>query len=367
MESSDELVGFENVTAFVENETECVIWEWEPSYSVIPTVYLLVFTLGLLGNGVVVWLCWYPAARRKSADTFIAHLALADLAFVLSLPLWAAYAALGYRWPFGIFLCKLGSYLVLLNMYSSVFCLTCLSVDRYQAIVGGCGLPLVTLPVRRPRRRGLWLAGVWILAGVLALPALAFRRALEVQDPGEGQRTVCDMDLSSLGLNEEAQALCMAALGLSSTALGYVLPFVVMATCYGLLGLALWGHFRRREGVHRRRLLGVIAVLVLTFGLCWLPFHAVKTLDTLDGLGLLELPCSLRVLVYVAHPYTTCLAYLNSCLNPVLYTCLDPDFRLRYRAALARCRGRRRGLRPSRSASRGSSDHTQCEARSFRA
>eukprot|EP00061_Rhincodon_typus_P006225 g26639.t1 len=355
--------GFENGTEFMYNGTECEISEWEPSYMLIPVIYLLVFTLGLVGNGAVVWACWHPRTKRKSADTFIAHLALADLAFVLTLPLWAAYAALGYRWPFGIFLCKLSSYTVLLNMYSSVFCLTCLSVDRYQAIVGGSGLALAVVApsIRGPRRRTLWLVGVWTLAGVLALPALAFRRALVVEDLGNGQRTVCDMDLSSLGLDEEAQALCMAALGLSSTALGYILPFVIMATCYGLLGLALWGHFRRRVRARerRRKLLSVIITLVLAFGLCWLPFHVVKTLDTLDGLGLMQLPCSLQGLAYVAHPYTTCLAYLNSCLNPLLYASLDPDFRCRCRAILSRCRRGGGGLGPVRSASRGSSNHTR--------
>ncbi|XP_041029911.1 apelin receptor B-like [Carcharodon carcharias] len=358
MESFYDQLMFVNDSEISYNDTECPLSEWEPSYVLIPCIYLLVFVLGLAGNGTVIWASWQPRAQRKSADAFIAHLALADLTFVLTLPLWAAYAARGYRWPFGPVLCKLSSYLVLLNMYSSVFCLTCLSVDRYQAIVGSAaGAGGGRSPRRGPRKRGLWLAASWASAGVLALPALVFRGAVELPWGGEeeeveevggggGPQTVCDMDLSPLGQDEEVQAAWLAAFGLSSTSFGFLLPFAVMASCYGLVGSALSSHFqgggaRRRR--RRRRLLSVILSLVLAFGLCWLPFHLLKTLVTLDGLALLELPCGLRALAAVAHPYTTCLAYVNSCLNPLLYAWLDPDFR-------ARCRRSLRRLRPAAAA-----------------
>ncbi|XP_078394260.1 apelin receptor B-like [Cetorhinus maximus] len=344
MESFYDQLMFVNDSEIPYNETEeCPLSEWEPSYVLIPSIYLLVFVLGLTGNGTVIWAYRQPRAKRKSSDAFIAHLALADLTFVLTLPLWAAYAARGYRWPFGILLCKLSSYLVLLNMYSSVFCLTCLSVDRYQAIVGAASGGGGGTPRRgAPRKRGLWLAAAWALAGVLALPALVFRGAVELPwgggEEGDGGQTVCDMDLSPLGQDEEVQAAWLAAFGLSSTSVGFLLPFAVMASCYGLIGSALSGHFQGRERQRRRKLLSIILTLVLAFGLCWLPFHLVKTLVTLDGLALLELPCPLRALAYVAHPYTTCLAYVNSCLNPLLYAWLDPDFRSRCRRALRRLR-----------------------------
>ncbi|XP_025033375.1 apelin receptor B-like, partial [Python bivittatus] len=73
--------------------------------------------------------------KRRSADAYIGNLALADLAFVVTLPLWAAYTALRFHWPFGSALCKLSSYLVLLNMFASAFCLGCLGFERYLAIV----------------------------------------------------------------------------------------------------------------------------------------------------------------------------------------------------------------------------------------
>ncbi|OPJ66308.1 hypothetical protein AV530_000160 [Patagioenas fasciata monilis] len=91
--------------------------DWEASFSLLPLLYLLVFALGLSGNGLVLLTVWRgPRARRRSADAYIGNLALADLAFVATLPLWAAYTALRFHWPFGAALCKLSSFLVLLSI-----------------------------------------------------------------------------------------------------------------------------------------------------------------------------------------------------------------------------------------------------------
>ncbi|TFJ97016.1 gem-associated protein 7 [Platysternon megacephalum] len=107
-----------------------------------------VFVLGLSGNGLVIFTMWRGLqAKRRSADMYIGNLALADLAFMVTLPLWAAYTALRFHWPFGSVLCKLSSYLVLLNMFASTFCLGCLSFECYLAIVRS--LPH-SWPVQKP-------------------------------------------------------------------------------------------------------------------------------------------------------------------------------------------------------------------------
>ncbi|CAB1447817.1 unnamed protein product [Pleuronectes platessa] len=41
-----------------ENSTMCDYSEWTPSYSVIPVLYMLIFILGLSGNGVVIFTVW---------------------------------------------------------------------------------------------------------------------------------------------------------------------------------------------------------------------------------------------------------------------------------------------------------------------
>ncbi|MGH0183662.1 UNVERIFIED_CONTAM: hypothetical protein FKN15_012036 [Acipenser sinensis] len=363
--------------------SDCDYTDWAPSLAIIPSIYLLAFAIGSLGNGLVLnaYLPWRgkrsgpqeglqrrggPGGRSRGlTHAFIASLALADLSFVFTLPLWAAYTALGYHWPFGAALCKLSSYLAVINMYASVFSLTGLSVERYLAVVrslsAGAG-------GRAGRERGSWLGlapvlCVWALAAVLGLPALVFRTVKSHtfgdydEEGGEGEggqelgsrvsHTACEMDYSLASSSPSAEAGWNAVLGLTSTMLGFLLPLAVMLLCYWSVGLAVSRHFgregggkTRKEGSRNRRqqkrLLSIIVTLVATFALCWLPYHLNKILSVLTELEALPYTCSFDRFLLLAHPYATCLAYVNSCLNPLLYAYLDPAFR-RSCAALIGC------------------------------
>ncbi|XP_061458547.1 apelin receptor-like [Rhineura floridana] len=328
--------------------------DWEVSFSLLPVLYMLVFVLGLSGNGLVIFTVWRgPPGKRRSADTYIGNLALADLAFVVTLPLWAAYTALRFHWPFGSALCKLSSYLVLLNMFASAFCLGCLSFERYLAIVHAIprsvGRPASASSSGRARASTLFsLAGVWLLAGLLALPALLLRDTRpglrhdgEGEEDGGGPGNVssslgsavveCDMDFSSVASSPREKGYWMAALSLATTALGFVLPLLLMTLCYCCVGATVSRHFqqhvRKEEGRQRRRLLRIIVTLVAVFALCWFPFHLLKNLYVLSWVGLIHLPCAWLELIPRLHPYATCLAYINSCLNPFLYAFFDSRFR----------------------------------------
>ncbi|XP_052010250.1 apelin receptor 2 [Xyrauchen texanus] len=368
----------------------CDYSEWSPTWVLIPSVYILVFVLGSLGNGLVLWVHLDRRARgrgrigscskssqtpdpspcpsttsRSVTESLIASLALADLAFVMTLPLWAAYTALGYHWPFGHILCQVSSYIVALNMYASVFSLTALSVERYCVITRRCGN---SSKRGGSTMRARWIVGsAWVAAGILALPALLLRTVrevdLEVEPEGDWQEgkdrdghistCLCDMDYSSLisskldpEASEQVELMWSAALGLKSTLLGFLLPLLVLLLCYGLLGRLLSRHFSfgpRPDHTRQRRLLRIIITLVLAFFLCWLPFHTNKTLSAMVELGILPFSCSFDQWLVAVHPYAICLGYLNSCLNPLLYACCDPPFLKHCRGllmcTLGKCRG----------------------------
>ncbi|KAF1388659.1 hypothetical protein PFLUV_G00064940 [Perca fluviatilis] len=313
----------DNYDYYDDNETAlCDFSEWEPSYSLIPVLYMLIFILGLSGNGVVIFTVWRSKSKRRAADVYIGNLAIADLTFVITLPLWAVYTALGYHWPFGVALCKISSYVVLVNMYASVFCLTCLSFDRYLAIVH-------SLSSSRLRSRGTMLASlgaIWFLSGLLAVPTLLFRTTVNDQN---NNRTTCAMDFSLVTMNQRHEYLWIAGLSLSSSALGFLLPFLAMTIFYCFIGCTVTRHFNnlRKEDQKKKRLLKIITTLVVVFAICWTPFHVLKSMDALSYLNLAPNFCGFLRFLLLAHPYATCLAYVNSCLNPFLYAFFDLRFR----------------------------------------
>ncbi|XP_036282424.1 apelin receptor [Pipistrellus kuhlii] len=346
-----------------DNLSGCEYTDWQSSGALIPAIYMLVFLLGTTGNGLVLWTVFRSSSRekRRSADLFISSLAVADLTFVVTLPLWATYTYRDYDWPFGAFACKLSSYVVFVNMYASVFCLTGLSFDRYLAIVR----PVANARLRLRASGAAATAALWVLAALLAAPAMLLRATIEVPSgPDNGTKVQCYMDYS-LVASDNSEWAWELGLGVTSTALGFVVPFTVMLTCYFFIAQTIAGHFRkeRAEGLRkRRRLLSIIVVLVVTFALCWLPYHLVKTLYTLGNL--LRWPCAFDLFLMNVFPYCTCISYVNSCLNPFLYAFFDPRFRQACTSMLCCGLGRRCGA-ASHSSSGGeksasySSGHSQ--------
>lgn len=352
----------------------CDYSDWSPSYFIVPSVYLLAFLVGCVGNSLVLWIYLRrgnrgrmvhlqkdncsdssgqscrpsnpPSTPHSLTDYLIASLALADLCFLVTLPLWATYTAMGYHWPFGQPLCQISSFLTALNMYASVFSLSMLSVERYWVLTGRQRFH-PHLPQRCPSRAVWILGGVWVVAGTLALPGLLLRSIREVELEDDELTSVvlsCQMDYSLLigteleeAESERAEMRWAAALSLKSTLIGFLLPLVVLLFCYCSLARLLNRHFK--HGPHpdrrrQRRLLRVIVTLVLAFFLCWLPLHVNKTVSMLLEFEFLQYSCTMDQALLAIHPYVTCVAYLNSCLNPLLYAACDPSFRRRCRRAL---------------------------------
>ncbi|KAF7687873.1 hypothetical protein HF521_013879, partial [Silurus meridionalis] len=303
---------------------QCDYGEWRVTRVLIPVLYLSAFMVGTFGNVFVLSASFRPTSSSRSlTESLIVSLALADLAFVTTLPLWAVYTALDYHWPFGSFLCRVSSYLVALNMYASVFSLAGLSVERYCVIRRRS--PSKNLaPVK-----ACYIVGcVWMAASILALPALLLRTVQEV----EGHFDWLD-DTS----RERAEVMWSALLGLKSTILGFLLPLIVLLMCYCSLAHFLSRHFRlgpHPDRQRQRKLLRVVIALVFAFFICWLPFHTNKTLSDLVELDLLPYSCTFDRWLVAVHPYAICLAYMNSCLNPLLYACCDQAFRRRCKRAV---------------------------------
>ncbi|XP_049612336.1 apelin receptor B-like [Syngnathus scovelli] len=305
-----------------ENDTICDYPMRTVSRPLISVLLMLIFILSLFGNSVVISTVWRVQRKQRAALLYIGNLALADLALTVSLPLWVLYTAMDNHWPFGVALCKIISYMDHLSMYASVFLLTCMSFDRYLAIVHSLSL-LCT-----GSHNHASIAAVWMLSGLLSTPALVFRTTLD--DPSSN-RTFCMLDFSFVTTSEHQASLLYAGLSLSLSTLGFLLPLLAMVVCYGLIGSTVIRHFNTcRKGDQRKwQLLKVVTTVVVVFAVCWIPHHVVRTVGALSDLNLFPVTCDFWSSLKLAYPYTACLAYINSCLNPFLYAFLDLRFRSR--------------------------------------
>ncbi|XP_075386332.1 C-X-C chemokine receptor type 2-like [Tenrec ecaudatus] len=272
------------------------------------TIYALVFLLSLLGNSLVMLVILYNRVSSSVTDIYLLNLAMADLLFALTLPIWAASKKSG--WIFGTPLCKAASLLREVNFYSGILLLVCISMDRYLAIVHATH----KLVQKRHLVKFICL-GIWILSLILSLPVFLFRKTVHP----DYSSPVCYEDM---GTNTTKGKLVLRVL---TQTFGFILPLVVMLFCYGFTLCTL---YKAHMG-QKHRAMRVIFAVVLIFLLCWLPHNLALVTDTLMRTGAIQDTCARRQDIDRALEVTEILGFLHSCLNPIIYAFIGQKFRHR--------------------------------------
>ncbi|KAM6948539.1 LOW QUALITY PROTEIN: atypical chemokine receptor 4 [Aplochiton taeniatus] len=235
----------------------------------LPVVYTVCLVVGLAGNVLVVAGCAYHK-RLKMTDAFLAHLAVADLLLLSTLPFWAADAARG--WELGVTLCKIVSATV--NFTCCMLLLAWISLDRYLALLRAQGDNQEHLLVRVFTRRhcGEVCLTVWVLAFLLGLPDLVCS-TVRLADP---KRNVC------LSVSPEMAREVKACLEVVEVLLGFLVPLMVIAFCYWHVGRALRCLPAESRG-KKWKALRVLLVLVGVFIVTQMPCNTVKVYRAMDS------------------------------------------------------------------------------------
>lgn len=278
--------------------------------------FIIVFVFSMVGNSVVVYVLCYMEKRRSNTDIYLMHLALADLLFSLTLPLWAISEHSG--WIFGTFLCKIMSGCQEAAVYSGVFLLACISVDRCFAIVRATrALASHHLLVK------VVCSVVWVVAVLLSLPVVIQKQSMQANDLGQ---EICHENLTGESINR-----WRVSVRVLRHTVGFFLPLVVMAVCYSWTVLTLF-HTRNQQ---KHKAIRVILAVVFAFVLCWLPYNIIVLIDTLMKGGPIKvLSCDTRYRVEVALYVTQVLAFSHCAVNPVLYAFIGQKFRNQLLSAL---------------------------------
>ncbi|KFO36526.1 N-formyl peptide receptor 2 [Fukomys damarensis] len=286
---------------------------------ILPLVVLSVTcVLGVLGNGLVIWVAGFRMAHTVTSICYL-NLAIADFSFTATLPFLIVSMAMGEKWPFGWFLCKLIHIIVDINLFGSVFLIALIALDRCICVLH---------PVWAQNHRTVSLAkkvivGPWILALVLTLPVFIFLST--ASDPNGN--IYCTFSFASWGDTVEKRlevALAtLTARGIIRFIIGFSTPMSTVAICYGLIAAKI----RRKGMMNSSRPFRVLTAVVASFFICWFPFQLVALLSTV-WLKEMLLEGKYKILDILVGP-TSSLAFFNSCLNPMLYVFVGQDFRER--------------------------------------
>lgn len=292
------------------NKTTCDTLYAHRDYArvLMPLFYCIVFLVGLLGNCLALHVIRPNLKKMNSTTLYSLNLVISDILFTLSLPVRIIYYALGFHWPLGEALCKISGLIFYINTYAGVNFMTCLSVDRFIAVV----LPLRFARLRKVSNVRYICVGVWLLVLAQTLPLVGMPMTNKEPDG-----FITCMEYPNFEMIDHVATILIGAVFL-----GYVLPVVTILVCYSVLCSKLHftaktNHLTEKSG-RSRKAIGVICCVSLVFIICFSPYH----IDILQYMirKLVSSPdCADLTAFQVSLHITVCLMNLNSCLDPFIY------------------------------------------------
>ncbi|XP_075823786.1 C-C chemokine receptor 1-like protein 1 [Microtus pennsylvanicus] len=275
--------------------------------TVLTPLYSLVFIIGVIGNALVVLVLIQHRRLRSMTSIYLFNLAISDLVFLFALPFWIDYIIKG-DWIFGDAMCKFLSAFYYLGLYSDMFFITLLTIDRYLAIVHA----VFALRARTVTFGIITSVITWVLAILASIPCLCFFKAQL-----EFTYNTCRADLpkESLKYFLRFQAVTMNLLGL-------ILPLLAMIICYTRIINVL----HRRPNKKKAKAMRLIFVITLLFFLLWTPYYLAAFASAFEDF-LFTSECERNQQLDLALMVTEAIAYTHCCVNPFIYVFVGKRFR----------------------------------------
>lgn len=282
----------------------------------LPLLYIVVFAVGLPSNAMAVWVFVFRSKKFHPAAIYMANLALADLLFVIWVPLKIAYHFNGNNWTFGEAMCKVLVGFFYGNMYSSILFIACLSVQRYWVVAH----PLTQQ--RKDNRLAIVVSvSIWAFIWISTTPLYMYKQTVELT--ALNITTCHDVNLIEDIENPFLDVRMPYYYFMVMAGLGFFLPCVIIITAYVLMIRKLGRSNMEGSGAskNRRRAMFLIITVLITFLVCFIPSNVMLVVHyALLANGIANNG-------YGFYIITLCLASLNSCLDPFLYYFVSEDFR----------------------------------------
>nr|XP_033812684.1 neuromedin-K receptor [Geotrypetes seraphini] len=302
---------FPSPNKFVQPSWRIALWSLAYGSMVVVAVF---------GNLIVIWIILAHKRMRTVTNYFLVSLAFSDASMAAFNTLINFIYALHNEWYFGEAYCRFHNFFPITAVFASIYSMTAIAVDRYMAIID----PLK--PRLSATSTKVVIGSIWILAFLLAFPQCLYSRTKVMPE-----RTLC---LVAWPGDEKHFTYHVIVI-----VLVYCFPLLVMAITYTIVGITLWGgeipgdtsdkyHEQLKA---KRKVVKMMIVVVVTFAICWLPYHIYFIVTALNK--------QLTRWKYIQQIYLASfwLAMSSTMYNPIIYCCLNRRFRAGFKRAFRWC------------------------------
>lgn len=295
--------------------------------AVIGTMLTVMVFVAVVGNLLVCAAVFTDRRLKRNSNFFIVSLAIADLLVALVVMTFAIANDIHGRWVFGAVFCRIWISSDIMCSTASILNLCVISLDRYVHIKD----PLRYETWMTTRKTVIFIGTVWILSALISFVPTH----LGWHESQAGQNSTSDTELCIFDLNPIYAVV--------SSTISFYIPCIVMVSIY----IRLYVYARRHVEIIRKthtaerfhtgngaaksgykvsdhKAAVTLGIIMGVFLLCWVPFFIVNPIAAF---------CSTCIPKLVFQILTWC-GYVNSCLNPIIYSIFNTEFRYAFRRIL---------------------------------
>ena len=284
-----------------------------------PAILIVMTTACLIGN-VVTCIAVYSNERlRTSSNLYVITLAISDAINASTvMPLTIGVLITG-RWPYGEALCNVHAFFTLFSVYVSPTTMGLTAFNRYVRIVR----PGHYSRIFNARQSKIYVAAIWlIVSGYVFIPKLAGWTDYGFI-PGYAVCTIVHPTEAMKIAHYCIVVVFFFLLPLGVATFSYYKIFTMVNQHKINTNLAIKEECR--ISVREIHISKSLAIIVLAFALCWIPFWVVAMMQRFAPHTVV--PRNVQLLC----PF---LLFFSSTINPFIYAGMNPSFRAEFRAIL---------------------------------
>ncbi|CAB3388200.1 Hypothetical predicted protein [Cloeon dipterum] len=291
----------------------------------LTVLFVAISVTGIVGNVLVCTVIARHPNMHTATNYYLFSLALSDITIlVFGLPNDLYVYWHQYPWDLGEGLCKFRALISEATSYASVLTIVAFSTERYLAICH----PLHAYTMSGLRRASRIIAAIWLVSLACAVPFASFTTVNFLDyPPGSGELVEESAFCGMLHVPDNFP------LYETSSVAFFLLPMLILVALYTRMGMLITRRQAlgesHRTSKSRKSILRMLAAVVISFFVCWAPFH----LQRLLYVYLREIEGYTEYNEWIYH-ITGCFYYFSSTVNPILYNLMSAKYRIAFKATL---------------------------------